>query len=77
VQIDVHREVTVPHVFPINYEELYDCCPRHPAHEGQFKRLSDEDNLLQFAMHSFYDMQMCSKQTIDAYMLLIKGEVVW
>jgi len=28
-------------------------------------------------MHSFYDMQMFSKQTIDAYVLLMKGGVNW
>ena len=73
VQLDVHREVTVPYVFPIDYDELHDRCISHPAHGGQFKRLSDEDNLLQFAMHSFYDMQMFSKQTIDAFMLVERG----
>jgi len=56
---------------------LHDRCITHPAHKGQFKRLSDEDNLLQFAMHSFYDMQMFSKQTIDAFMLMEKGEIDW
>ncbi len=77
VQLDVHREVTVPFVFPIDYGELHARCITHPAHKGQFKRLSDEDNLLQFAMHSFYDMQMFSKQTIDAYMLVERGEIDW
>ena len=28
-------------------------------------------------MHSFYDMQMFSKQTVDAYVLLEKGAVDW
>ncbi len=77
VQLDMHREVTVPFVFPIDYCDLHDRCITHPAHKGQFKRLSDEDNLLQFAMHSFYDMQMFSKQTIDAFMLVQKGEIDW
>jgi hypothetical protein len=77
VQLDVHREVTVPHVFPIDYDELHARCIEHPAHGGRFRCLSDEDNLLQFAMHSFYDMQMFSKQTIDAYMLIEKDEIDW
>ena len=77
VRLDVHREVTIPYVYPIDYAGLHERCIAHPAHGGRFKRLSDEDNLLQFAMHSFYDLQMFSKQTIDAYMLVRRGDVDW
>ncbi|MCW8927026.1 MAG: nucleotidyltransferase family protein, partial [Xanthomonadales bacterium] len=77
VQIDVHREVTVPHVFPIDYVAMFARCETHPAFDGKFGRLSDEDNLLQFAMHSFYDLQMFSKQTVDACMLMKRGQIDW
>ena len=77
VQLDVHREVSVPHVYAIDYDQWFDRTVPHSGFGGQFRRLCNEDNLLQFAMHSFYDLQLLSKQTIDAYMLLRRSDVDW
>lgn len=76
VYLDVHRNLTIPHIYRLEPGDLFDRAQPHPA-EPRLLVMSPEDNLLHFAVHSFYDMRLFNKQTLDAYQLIKCSEVDW
>ncbi|WP_165954338.1 nucleotidyltransferase family protein [Seongchinamella unica] len=76
VCLDVHRNLTIPHVYNIDLEGFFDRATPHPA-KSNFLVMSPEDNLLHFAVHSFYDMRLFNKQTMDAAQLMEKTQINW
>ena len=76
VYLDVHRNLSIPKVYALDLDALFARARPHPA-EPLLLVMSPEDNLLHFAVHAFYDMQLFSKQTIDAYRLIDSNEIDW
>lgn len=76
VYLDVHRDLTIPFVYALNPDSLFERAIPHPTHDKLWT-LSPEDNLLHFAIHSFYDMRLFSKQTLDAYLLIANRKINW
>jgi hypothetical protein len=77
VQLDMHCQIASRGLYKIDYKELFERTVTVQDFQSQFVRLSNEDSLLHFAMHSFYDLQLVSKQTVDAYVMLQKGSMDW
>jgi hypothetical protein len=78
VSLDIHRELTTPYIYPIDYDGLFRRSLSHPAYNNNVLRvLSPEDNLIHFAIHSLYDLKLFSKQTLDAYLLLQHESINW
>jgi hypothetical protein len=76
MNLDVHRNLTIPHVYRLNPDELFGRGLPHPAYPG-LQVLNPEDNLLHFAVHSFYDMRLFNKQSMDALQLIAHTEIDW
>ena len=74
LHLDVHRMLTIPHVYNYTCGDLFERAIPHPEYNG-LKILSPEDNLLHFAIHGFYDMRLFSKQTTDGYLIIKNHEI--
>jgi hypothetical protein len=77
VSLDIHRELTNPYIYSIDYNELFNRSLVYPANEKQFRLLSPEDNLVHFAIHAFYDLKLLSKQTLDTFVLIKSVPIDW
>lgn len=73
---DVHRELTIPYLYKYSLDSFFFHAITHPRHRKLFT-LNPEDNLLQFAMHGFYNLQNFNKHTLDAYQLIMKADINW
>jgi hypothetical protein len=66
--VELHRALTVPHVFTIDTDALVERSVPHPAYErGSARMLDPEDTLLHLAVHSFRHLRLETHALLDAH----------
>jgi hypothetical protein len=67
VLVELHRALTIPHVFAIDTDELIERSVPHPAYEIGARMLDPEDTLLHLAVHAFRHLRLETHALLDAH----------
>jgi hypothetical protein len=71
--IEVHRGLTVPHVFSIDHDQLIARSRPHPAYGSEAVRILDPvDTLLHLAVHAFRHLRVETHALLDAHEVLVQ-----
>ncbi len=66
--VELHRQLTNPHIFTIDQSSLWAASRRHPRFNSeQVRILAPEDTLLHLAVHAGRDLDFCTHNLLDAH----------
>ena len=73
--VDLHTGLIQPHLFPIDYEEVWSRAIPHPNYNSaSIKLLSAEDNLAHLAIHVFKDCNFYHYNLIDLHEIICQQQ---
>lgn len=73
VLVELHRALTIPHVFAIDHEALIERARPHPAYETERARMLDpEDALLHLAVHAFRHLRVEGHVLLDVHEVFVQ-----
>ena len=77
-ELDVHHALCYPALYPIDYDELWNCSTAHPAYGIEALRVpSPEDMLIHLAVHAYHDLERCSRHDVDAAVVIRSFRLDW